>query len=72
MGFEVVPSNANFILFKVSPLKGRAVFDDLLHLGVIARSVDEYGLPDYLRVTTGTRTENRKFLEALREVTKKP
>ncbi len=71
LGFEVVPSAANFILFKVSPLKGRAVFEGLLHHGLIARSVDEYGLPEYLRVTAGTRGENKSFLEALKKVTNK-
>ncbi len=71
MGFEVVPSIANFLLFKVSPRKGHALFDALLQHGMIVRSVDEYGLPDYLRVTIGTRSENKKFLEALREVTQK-
>lgn len=72
LGMEVLPSAANFLLFKVSPLKGRAVFEELLQLGIIARAVDEYGLPDYLRITAGTRSENKKFLEALREVVKKP
>jgi histidinol-phosphate aminotransferase len=71
LGFPVVPSNANFVLFDVRPAKGRAVFDDLLMKGLIARSVDEYGLPDYLRVTVGERGDNKKFLEALREVTQK-
>ncbi|MCG3205930.1 MAG: Histidinol-phosphate aminotransferase [Elusimicrobia bacterium] len=71
MGLEVVPSACNFVLFKVSPLKGRMVFEELLQLGLIARSVDEYGLPDYLRVTCGTHKENKFFLEALREVLKK-
>ena len=72
MGFAIVPSAANFLLFNVNPMKGRAVFEGLLHHGMIARSVDEYGLPDYLRITAGTRAENKKFLEALREVTNKP
>jgi histidinol-phosphate aminotransferase len=68
-GFTPVPTAANFILFKVAPLKGRRVFEDLLGDGVIARSVDEYGLPDYLRVTIGSRTENKIFLAALARVT---
>lgn len=71
MGFDVVPSAANFLLFNVNPLKGRAVFEGLLQLGLIARSVDEYGLSDYLRITLGTRSENKFFLDALKKVTKK-
>ncbi len=68
MGFETTPTAGNFVLFKVSPLKGRRVFEDLLSEGVIARSVDEYGLPDHLRVTFGSRSENKTFLAALARV----
>ena len=68
-GFTVVPTAGNFILFNVAPLKGRRIFEDLLGEGVIARSVDEYGLPDYLRVTVGSRSENKIFLAALARVT---
>lgn len=68
MGFAVVPSAANFILFQVKPWTGRLLFERLLHEGVVARSVDEYGLPDYLRITVGQPNENKIFLKALREV----
>lgn len=69
IGFPVLPSAANFILFRVHPWTGRALFDALLQKSIIARSVDEYGLPDYLRVTIGDKKQNDKFLKALREVT---
>ena len=67
--FTVVPSVTNFLLFETSPWKGRALFEALLQRGVIIRSVDEYGLPNHARVTVGTASENRIFLQALREVT---
>lgn len=72
MNFDVVPSAANFVLFNVEPKSGYWVFEELLRKGIIARSVDEYGLPGYLRVTVGRPSENKKFLEALREVVSKP
>lgn len=71
MNFEVVPSAANFLLFKVTPYTGRNLFEQLLHHGIIARAVDEYGLRDYLRITIGEKSENTQFLEALREVVNK-
>ncbi len=71
-GFKVVPSAANFLLFDVRPRTGRALFERLLEKAVITRSVDEYGLPGYLRVTVGTAKENRIFLKALREVVQSP
>lgn len=71
MGFETVPSAANFILFRVYPLKGRVLFEEMLRQSMIVRSVDEYGLPDYLRVSIGDHDQNKLFLKALREVAKK-
>lgn len=66
MGLEYVPAHANFILIKVG--RGREVFDLLLREGVIVRPMDPYGLPEYLRVTVGTRAENQRLLDALRSV----
>lgn len=70
MGFPVVSSAANFLLFKVHPWTGRVLFERMLRLGVIVRAVDEYGLQEYLRVTIGTPQENKVFLQALKEVCK--
>ena len=72
MGFDVVPSATNFILFNVAPKSGYWVFEQLLRKGIIARAVEEYGLPGFLRVSVGRPSENKQFLEALREVASKP
>ena len=53
----------NFITFKIENAK--QVFEALLRQGVIVRPIAGYGLPDYLRVTVGTETQNRRFLVAL-------
>jgi histidinol-phosphate aminotransferase len=66
-GVRRIPSVANFILIDVAPLKGKAVFERLLRKGVIVRSVDEYGLHNYIRVTVGRPDENRFFLKAFDE-----
>jgi len=36
--------------------------------GVTVRTGDIFGLPTYIRVTIGTMEQNRKFIEALRDV----
>lgn len=64
LGLEVVPSQANFLLVK-TPVKGSALADALLEAGVIVRPVDGYGLPDYVRISVGTRTENERCVAAL-------
>jgi histidinol-phosphate aminotransferase len=72
MGFPVVPSATNFILLRTEPWTGRFLFDRLLQRGVIVRCVDEYQLPNCLRVTIGKPDENKIFLKALKEVLKNP
>jgi histidinol-phosphate aminotransferase len=62
-GIDFIASKGNFIAFKI----GRAgdVFQSLLRAGVIVRPIASYGLPDYLRVSTGTAAQNARFLAAL-------
>ncbi len=64
MGFECVPTQANFFLIKVG--KGKEVYDALLRQGVIVRPMGSYGLGEYLRVTVGLPEENKRFVETLR------
>ncbi|MCD6732896.1 MAG: histidinol-phosphate transaminase [Burkholderiaceae bacterium] len=67
MGFEYVPSHGNFVLVRVGD--AGAVFEGLLRAGIIVRPVDNYGLPQWLRVTVGLPEENEAFLEAFARVT---
>ncbi len=66
LGLEVVPSFANFILVKTG--NGREVFQALQKRGVIARPMDGYGLPDWLRISVGLPEENQKAMKILKEV----
>ncbi|MFT4171655.1 MAG: histidinol-phosphate transaminase [Rhodocyclaceae bacterium] len=61
LGLEVIPSSANFLAINVGD--ALAVFQRLLRMGVIVRPIA--GLPQWLRVTIGTPSENARFLEAL-------
>lgn len=73
MGLKHIPSVGNFVCVDVSDSMGRdglAVYDALLHEGIIVRPVANYGMPNHLRVTLGLPEENEKFLDALRKVLK--
>ena len=62
LGFETIPSQANFILFKAGP----AALDLWRYLqknGVIVRGMVPYRLPEYLRITVGTKAQNERFLK---------
>ena len=67
LGLEFIPSVGNFVCVDV----GRPcmeVYDGLLRQGVIVRPVANYGMPNFLRVTVGTETENQRFVAALESV----
>jgi histidinol-phosphate aminotransferase len=60
MGFRVVPSDANFVLFGEFA-DAPATWQRYLDAGVLIRDV---GIPGYLRATTGLAEENDAFLKA--------
>ena len=63
---EVVPSQANFLLFR-TPVKAPELAGRLADRGVLVRSLQGYvALQDFLRVTAGTEMENNAFLAALK------
>lgn len=63
---EYVPSSANFILVRVG--QGQKVFEAMQKLGVITRPMGGYLLPEWIRISVGTRQENERCLEALKKV----
>lgn len=64
-GLTAYPSDANFILFRIS--RAERVFDGLKQRGVLIKSLhgSHRLLADCLRVTVGTPDENSAFLAAL-------
>ena len=66
VGWDVVPSQGNFVLADTHQ-DGRALFERLLHKGVIVRPADGWGYPSHIRVSVGLPEQNRRFLEALRD-----
>jgi len=64
MGFRVVPSDANFVLFGQFA-DAPTVWRRYLGAGILIRDV---GIPGYLRATTGLAEENDAFLKASAQV----
>jgi histidinol-phosphate aminotransferase len=68
MGMEVVPSDANFVMLPLaSAEEARALTEGLLREGVIVRPLGAFGLPQCIRVSTGTDAENAWCVAAVRE-----
>ena len=65
---EFIPSHANFILVRVGD--GQRVFETLQRQGVIVRPMGGYQLPEWIRISIGTRSENQRCLAALKAAIK--
>ncbi len=63
LGVAYVPSSANFILVNVG--RGIECFEALQRKGVIVRPVKSYGLPEWVRITVGSREQNERVLNEL-------
>jgi histidinol-phosphate aminotransferase len=66
MGLEYIRTYTNFILVNVK-CSGQELYEKMLRDGVIVRSMKNYGLVDYIRVTIGTKEENERFINSLRK-----
>lgn len=67
LGLKVTPSVGNFVLAHCDS-QAIAAFDcidRLLAKGIIVRPVASYGLPDSMRITISTESDNRSFIEGL-------
>lgn len=66
-GLRVFPTQTNFVLVEFGE-RTPSVERALVERGVVLRPMGGYGLGDCLRITVGTRDENRRLLTALDEV----
>lgn len=70
LGFEVVESQANFITF-APDIDAGLLYEELLRKGIIVRRLASFGMPDHIRVTIGTQSQNKAFIKALKQVIKR-
>ena len=66
MGLEYIPSHGNFVLVKIGD--GTAAYRYCLQRGVILRPMTGYGLNEWIRISFGTRDQNERCIQLLREV----
>jgi len=64
--FTVYPSQANFVLVDVAPLKSKKVSESLMKKGIIVRPCDSFreAGDSLIRVTVGTPEQNEKVVRA--------
>ncbi|MEA3328523.1 MAG: histidinol-phosphate transaminase, partial [Candidatus Omnitrophota bacterium] len=69
IGLKYVPSATNFVLIDLGK-NSRIVFNRLLKRGIIVRDMRAWKLDNFIRVTIGTMSENKKFIKAFKEVSR--
>ena len=70
MGFEVLPSESNFLLVRppAAAPTARALYESLKGMRIFVRYFDQDRLRDRLRITVGTPMQNELLLEALKKM----
>ena len=72
LGLGFVKSYANFIMVEIEvemeDTTAASIYQALLEQGVIVRSLDNYDLPTWLRVTVGAAEENTRLIDTLRSI----
>lgn len=65
LGLRYVPTQSNFLLIELGA-DAKVIFDKLLSRGIIVRPTASFGLPDFIRVTIGTKEHNERFIKGLK------
>lgn len=68
LGYQALPSQANFVLTTVPGGNGKLVYQRLKQQGILVRFFDKPGLSDKVRITVGTSTENNALLAGLQSL----
>ncbi len=65
LGYDVLPSHANFVFVRPKDGDASGVASALREQGIIVRHFDKPRINEYLRITVGTAEQNRRLIEAL-------
>ena len=70
LGFEILPSCANFLFAKNKRLDGKEFYLTLKKLGVLVRHFDKDRIRDFVRITIGSKEEMDILLEKTEKILK--
>ena len=68
LGFNVLPSAANFIFMKAPGISGINLYTALRERGILTRHFNKPRIAEYLRVSIGTDEDMDTFIEACKEI----
>lgn len=67
LDITIIPSSANFLCIDLKFLAW-PIYQQLLIHGISVKTLHDYGLPNCLRLSIGTKKENQYFLNALKKI----
>ena len=65
LGYQVLPSHANFVFARPHDGDASAVASTLREQGIIVRHFDKPRIQEYLRITIGTQAQHERLIDAL-------
>lgn len=68
LGYQVLPSHANFIFARPKDGNASAVASSLREQGIIVRHFNQSRIEEYLRITIGTQAQHERLINALKEL----
>ena len=68
LGFEVLPSRANFLFAKTEKMDGGQLYEELKTRGILVRHFGNPKICQYNRITIGTKQQMERFINTLKEV----
>ena len=68
LGFEVLPSSANFLFVRTDRIGGEALYQTMKEKGVLIRHFSDPKISDWNRVTIGTKEQMDTFLGKVEEI----
>ncbi len=68
LGFEVLPSKANFLFAKNDKISGKTLYQELKERGVLVRHFDKARIKEYNRITIGSKKQMQIFIDTVKSI----
>ena len=69
LGFQVLPSKANFIFARHPAVSGAELYTGLRQRGILVRHFTKERIKDFVRITIGTQAQMESLVDALKKMT---